>query len=40
MNRSFKIKVGNEWKCMLVMDVSDVYYDKFFINGKFEINVL
>ncbi len=33
----FKTKVGNEWKRMLAMDVSDVYYDKFLINGKNEI---
>lgn len=39
MNRSFKTKVGNEWKRMLAMDVSDVYYDKFLTNGKPEINV-
>lgn len=26
-------KIVNEWKRMLSMDVSDVYYDKFFING-------
>ncbi len=29
-----KTKLGNEWKRMLAMDVSDVYYDKFLINGK------
>ena len=29
----FKTKVTNEWKRMLAMDVSDVYYDKFLING-------
>lgn len=29
----FKTKVTNEWKCTLAMDVSDVYYDKFLING-------
>ncbi|WP_318640159.1 multicopper oxidase domain-containing protein [Flavobacterium ardleyense] len=34
----FKTKVGNEWKRMLAMDVSDVYYDKFLINGKNEIH--
>lgn len=28
-----KTKVGNEWKRMLAMDVSDVYYDKFLVNG-------
>jgi FtsP/CotA-like multicopper oxidase with cupredoxin domain len=31
---SFKTKVGNEWKRMLAMDVSDVYYDLFLTNGK------
>jgi FtsP/CotA-like multicopper oxidase with cupredoxin domain len=25
----FKTKITNEWKRMLAMDVSDVYYDKF-----------
>lgn len=30
----FKTKVSNEWKRMNAMDVSDVYYDKFLINGK------
>tara|TARA_R110002124_G_scaffold285886_1_gene465170 strand:+ start:300 stop:2573 length:2274 start_codon:yes stop_codon:yes gene_type:complete len=29
----FKTKLNNEWKRMLAMDVSDVYYDKFLING-------
>jgi len=32
----FKTKLKNEWKRMLAMDVSDVYYDKFLINGKNE----
>ncbi|SDB29580.1 copper-resistance protein, CopA family [Flavobacteriaceae bacterium MAR_2010_188] len=32
----FKTKLHNEWKRMLAMDVSDVYYDKFLINGKNE----
>ena len=32
----FKTKLGNEWKRMLAMDVSDVYYDRFLINGKNE----
>ena len=32
----FKTKFKNEWKRMLAMDVSDVYYDKFLINGKNE----
>lgn len=30
----FKTKFINEWKRMNAMDVSDVYYDKFLINGK------
>ena len=30
----FKTKLKNEWKRMLAMDVSDVYYEKIFINGK------
>jgi len=29
----FKTKLGNEWKRMNAMDVSDVYYEKFLING-------
>lgn len=29
----FKTKLTNEWKRMLAMDVSDIYYDKFLING-------
>jgi FtsP/CotA-like multicopper oxidase with cupredoxin domain len=32
----FKTKLSNEMKRMLAMDVSDVYYDKFLINGKNE----
>jgi CopA family copper-resistance protein len=32
----FKTKVGNEFKRMTAMDVSDVYYNKFLINGKNE----
>jgi copper resistance protein len=28
------VKVKNEWKRMLAMDVSDVYYDKILINGS------
>ncbi|PXY40904.1 copper oxidase [Flavobacterium cheongpyeongense] len=32
----FKTKVINEWKRMTAMDVSDVYYEKFLINGKNE----
>ena len=31
-----KTKLMNEWKRMNSMDVSDVAYDKFFINGKSE----
>jgi len=30
----FKTKLTNEWKRMKAMDVSDVYYDRFLINGK------
>jgi CopA family copper-resistance protein len=33
---NFKTKVANEWKRMNAMDVSDVYYDKFLINGQNE----
>ena len=29
-----KTKLANEWKRMNAMDVSDVYYDKFLVNGK------
>jgi FtsP/CotA-like multicopper oxidase with cupredoxin domain len=32
----FKTKVTNEWKRMNAMDVSDVYYNAFLINGKSE----
>ncbi len=32
--RHFKTKIINEWKRMNAMDVSDVYYDNFLINGK------
>ena len=32
----FKTKVTNEWKRMNAMDVSDVYYEKFLINGQAE----
>ncbi|GAO43973.1 multicopper oxidase family protein [Flavihumibacter petaseus] len=28
------VKFNNEWKRMLAMDVSDVYYDQFTVNGK------
>jgi CopA family copper-resistance protein len=30
----FKTKVVNEWKRMNAMDLTDVYYDNFLINGK------
>ncbi|MDI9256766.1 multicopper oxidase domain-containing protein [Flavobacterium sedimenticola] len=30
----FMTKLTNEWKRMNAMDVSDVYYDRFLINGK------
>lgn len=33
----FSTKITNEWKRMNAMDVSDVYYDRFLINGKSEI---
>lgn len=29
----FKTKLNNEWKRMLAMDVSDIYYTQFLING-------
>ncbi len=32
----FKTKLTNEWKRMLAMDVSDVYYDRFLLNGDSE----
>lgn len=35
----FKTKVINEWKRMNAMDVSDVYYNKFLINGKNELTI-
>ncbi|MCU0323795.1 MAG: multicopper oxidase domain-containing protein [Spirosomaceae bacterium] len=31
-----KTKIKNEWKRMTAMDVSDVYYNQFLINGKNE----
>jgi FtsP/CotA-like multicopper oxidase with cupredoxin domain len=31
-----KQRIANEWKRMTAMDVSDVYYDHFFSNGKVE----
>ncbi|HEY8688586.1 MAG TPA: multicopper oxidase domain-containing protein [Chitinophagaceae bacterium] len=30
----FATKLGNEWKRMKAMDVSDVYYERFLLNGK------
>ncbi len=30
----FKIKLTNEWKRMNAMDLTDVYYDNFLLNGK------
>lgn len=30
----FKTKINNEWKRMLSMDVSDIYYDAVLINGQ------
>lgn len=33
---NLKTKLNNEWKRMLAMDVSDVAYDAFLINGKIE----
>lgn len=35
----FGTKVKNEWKRMHAMDVSDVYYDKFLVNGMPEESV-
>ena len=35
----FKTKVANEWKRMNAMDVSDIAYDKFLINGKDEFRL-
>ena len=35
----FKTKLTNEWKRMNAMDVSDVYYDKFLINGISESQI-
>ncbi len=34
----FKTKLANEWRRMLPMDVSDVAYDRFLINGRAEAN--
>ena len=33
---NFGTKVTNEWKRMLAMDVSDIYYDKILMNGSNE----
>jgi CopA family copper-resistance protein len=33
-NGYFKTKLKSEWKRMLAMDVADIYYDRFLINGK------
>lgn len=33
-HKQLKTKLNNEWKRQLAMDVSDVGYDKFLINGK------
>lgn len=35
----FTTKLLNEWKRMKAMDVSDVYYDRFLINGKPETDM-
>jgi FtsP/CotA-like multicopper oxidase with cupredoxin domain len=35
----FKTKISNEWKRMLAMDVSDVFYDKILMNGKPETSI-
>ncbi len=32
----FETKITNEWKRMLAMDVSDVYYEKFLMNAQNE----
>ena len=32
--KHFGTKVTNEWKRMMAMDVSDVYYEKFLANGR------
>ena len=34
----FKTKLTNEWKRMRAMDVSDVYYNRFLVNGKPVVN--
>lgn len=35
----FRTKITNEWKRMLAMDVSDVYYDKILANGAPAITI-
>src|SRR5699024_1367401 len=35
----FGVKVTNEWKRMLAMDVSDVYYNAFLVNGQKQIQL-
>jgi len=35
----FKTKLTNEWKRMLAMDVSDVYYERVLMNGNHYTNV-
>jgi CopA family copper-resistance protein len=35
-DRKLGVKLKNEWKRMMAMDVSDVYYDTFLTNGKAE----
>ena len=35
----FKTKITNEWKRMTAMDVSDVYYNNFLMNGKKELEL-
>ncbi|HTR29954.1 MAG TPA: multicopper oxidase domain-containing protein, partial [Puia sp.] len=35
----FRTKLGNEWKRILPMDVSDVAYDRFLVNGRREDRV-
>lgn len=39
-NGHFMTKLSNEWKRMNAMDVSDVYYNQFLINGKNESEAL
>lgn len=36
----FKTKLTNEWKRMLAMDVSDVYYEKVLMNGNHHTNLI